>query len=131
MIKHKDYFFINDILKSGAQGHHQMLSFFSLRCFVRALLQLPWVPACLWIFVSLVLSSVCEKRTRLGWGQTRLFMNIQFLCIEKLLGWFLSRFWVIIRSILLNLSRRNSFVHFTLLLLSAVTSSIHTSDPVP
>ncbi len=39
------------------------------RCFARSSLQPPWVAACLWVFLSLVLSSVAAKHALLDWDQ--------------------------------------------------------------
>ncbi len=93
--------------------------------FVRSLLQLTSVVVCLWLFLSLVLSSASEmllnqvEIRRL----TRLVQNIPLFYLQKLLGCFCSMFWVIVHlyyeapsnqlcCIWLNLGREYISIHF-------------------
>ncbi len=99
------------------------------------LLQLTSVVVCLWIFLPLILSS--EMHAQSCWNQEIDFIlplqNIPLFYLQKLLGCFVQHRpiifapfdWIWAESISLYTSE------FIRLLLSSVTSSLNTSNPVP
>ncbi len=121
--------------------------FLPLWCFARLLLQLTSDAVCLWVFLPLVLSSASEMHAQLGWNQETdsaiaeystffTFKNswVAFavcfgsssICTMKRRPINFAPFdWIWAENISLYTSE------FFRLLLSSVTSSINTSNPVP
>lgn len=96
---------------------------------------------CLWLsLLSVLSSSLTENHALLGWALIWPFRNISCLCFRKLLDSFPSAdktvHWkhrlISSKALWLNLSREYSLYasQYILLLLSALTSSIKTNDPV-
>ncbi len=140
-------FAVNYSLKSGTHRHHQTLGFHPWWCSARPLLQPSSVPACSWGIFPSVLSSASEMQCSIGFRSGDWLghcITVHFfpfknslvafavcfgslsICTEKrrpmsseAFGWI----WAD------NIARNTS--EFILLLLSAVTSSINTREPVP
>ncbi len=100
--------------------HQQRLGFFFLM-FARSLLQLSSVVVCLWLFLSLVLSSASEML--LNQVEIRRLQNTPLFYLQKLLRCFCCMFWVIVHlyseaplnqlcCIWLNLCREYISIHF-------------------
>lgn len=94
--------------------------FLPLSCFTAAVACL-----CLSLYSGLYLRTEKHAWVEIR-GLTWELKNSSFLYLEKLLGVFCSVLWVII-----HLCREYSSEHFILLLLSAASSQINTSSPVP
>ncbi len=105
-------------------GHQQRLGFFFVML-ARSLLQLTSVVVCLWLFLSLVLSSASEMlldRVEIR-RLSQTLLNITLFYLHKLLGCFCCMFWVIVHlyseaplnqlcCMWLNLCREYISIHF-------------------
>ncbi len=111
----------------------------ALWCFARPLLQLTSVAVFLWVFLLLVFSLTSEMRLTQPLQNTPLFFTLKndpFLLLLYVLG---HRPFVLcsaVQSSLLHLTESGQRVYlytseFFWLLLSSVTSSLNTSNPVP